>query len=65
LITGEIFVSDKTSVHELAVLLGQKPFKIITDLMRLGVFATAKQEVDFESVSKVLRAYGYAAKRKA
>lgn len=59
---GEIFVSGATSVGELAVLLGQKPFRIVADLMQLGIFATVNQVVGFATMQKVARKYGYAAK---
>jgi hypothetical protein len=62
---GDILVSEKTSVRELAALVKQKPFKVIADLMELGVFAQVNQELDFATVSKVLRKYGYSAKRQA
>jgi len=63
--TGDILVSEKTSVRELAALVNQKPFKVIADLMELGVFAPVNQELDFATVSKVLRKYGYSARRRA
>jgi Translation initiation factor IF-2, N-terminal region len=59
---GEVFVSETTTVGELAALLGQKPPSIITHLKQLGVFATVKQVVGFETVRTVARKYGYAAK---
>ncbi len=65
LITGEILVSEGTPVGEFAVLLGQKPFTIIADLMHLGIFATVTQLVDFEVMRKIARKYGYAVKRPA
>jgi hypothetical protein len=62
----EISVSETTSVQDLAGLLGQEPVRIIADLMRMGVFATtAEQKVNFETVSKMARKYGYTAKRTA
>src|SRR2546426_8290078 len=53
-ITGEILVSEKTSVRELAALLDQKPFKVVADLMELGVFASVNGELDFDTVSRVV-----------
>src|ERR1043165_8243604 len=44
-ITKEVLVSEKTTVGELAALLGQKPFTIIADLLELGVFASISQSV--------------------
>ena len=64
-ITGDLLVSETTTVRELAHLLGKKPFHIIADLMELGVFASVSQPLDFETVSAVVRKYGYTAKRPA
>jgi hypothetical protein len=57
----QVFVSPPTSVRKLADLLGQTPFKIIGDLMQLGVFATIDQIVDFKTVSVIARKYGFEA----
>ncbi len=62
-ITGEILVSETTTVAELAALLGEKPFKIIADLMELGTFANLNQPLSFQTVCQVVRKYGYTAKR--
>ena len=60
----ELVVPDSLKVSELASLLNQKPFKIIADLMEIGVFANINQQISFEAISKVLNHYGYTAKRK-
>lgn len=59
----ELHVGEKTSVAELAMLLGQRPAQVIADLMLLGVFATATQTVAFEKVKELAQKYGYTAKR--
>jgi translation initiation factor IF-2 len=46
-------------VRELAEQLKQKPFKIIADLMQLGVFATVNQAIDETVAQKVCYNYGY------
>ena len=43
--------------------LGKKIYQIIADLMELNVFANVNESVDFETASKVLRKYGYQAKK--
>jgi hypothetical protein len=58
---GELVIPDQTTVAQLAALLGQKPVKIIADLMELGVFAAVSQLVDFNIVSDIARKYGYLA----
>lgn len=62
---GDLFVSQPITWGKLAELLKQKPFKIIADLMHLGVFATMTQVLAFETVCQVASQYGYAAKRSA
>ena len=60
-IIGEIRVGRDTSVKELAVLLKQKPFQIIADMMEIGVFANLNHSVDFDAIAKVARKYGFIA----
>ena len=62
---AELCVPEPITVAELASLLKQKPYRIIADLMQLGVFATLSQCVGFEVVSKICGKYGYIAKRSA
>jgi hypothetical protein len=64
-IIGEMTVADKMTVADLATLLKQKPFKIIADLMELGVFANVHETIVFEAIAQVVRRYGYAAKKEA
>jgi translation initiation factor IF-2 len=51
------------TVAELAAALNQKPFRIIGDLMQIGVFATLNQVLDSETIMKVSQKYGFIAKR--
>jgi len=46
-------------VRELAEQLKQKPFKIIADLMQMGVFATVNQSIEEPVAQKVCFHYGY------
>ncbi|HOB33228.1 MAG TPA: translation initiation factor IF-2 [Verrucomicrobiota bacterium] len=46
-------------VRELADQLKQKPFKIIADLMELGVFANVNQAIDEATAQKVCAKYGF------
>jgi hypothetical protein len=62
---GDLLVPEHATVRQLAVLLGQKPFRIIADAMQLGVFASANQSLGFEVTSKIVGKYGYVAKRAA
>jgi len=46
-------------VRELAEQLKQKPFKIIADLMEVGVFANVNQAIDEAVAQKFCAKYGY------
>jgi translation initiation factor IF-2 len=46
-------------VRELAEQLKQKPFKIIGDLIEVGVFASVNQAIDESVAQKVCAKYGY------
>ena len=61
---GEISASDATTVSELAAMLDQKPYKIITDLMQFGVFATVNQSLDLALISKIAHKYGFTVRKK-
>ncbi len=54
---------DRVVVGNLASKLQVKPFIIIGDLMKMGIWATADQTVDFETASKIVRIHGYHARR--
>lgn len=62
-IKGVLTIPKKTSLFELAIMLGQKPFLIVAELMKLGFFLSSKDGVSFETASLVARKYGYLAKR--
>jgi hypothetical protein len=64
-VKGDLFVSDHTTVKELAALLGQEAFQIIADAMQLGIFATMNQALGFKAISQIAEKYGFAAKRTA
>ena len=46
-------------MRELAVQLKQKPFKIIADLMELGVFANVNQAIDEKIAQQLCAKYGF------
>lgn len=46
-------------VRELAEQLKQKPFKVIADLMELGVFANVNQAIDEKIAQQVCAKYGF------
>ena len=58
--TGEIIViKPPIAVRELAAQLKQKPFKIIADLMELGVFANVNQAIDEKIAQQLCAKYGF------
>jgi translation initiation factor IF-2 len=58
--TGEVIViKPPIAVRELAVQLKQKPFKIIADLMELGVFANVNQAIDEKIAQQLCAKYGF------
>jgi translation initiation factor IF-2 len=58
--TGEIIIiKPPIVVRELAGQLKQKPFKIIADLMGLGVFATVNQAIDEKIAQRLCAKYGF------
>ncbi len=59
---GEIVIPAHTTVAQLAVLLKKRPFVLIADLMQIGIFATVSQVLDFETVAKLARKYGFLAR---
>ncbi|HEY9172142.1 MAG TPA: translation initiation factor IF-2, partial [Verrucomicrobiae bacterium] len=58
--TGEIIsLKPPIAVRALAEKLNQKPFKIIADLMEIGVFANVNQTMDETTAQRVCAKYGY------
>jgi translation initiation factor IF-2 len=58
--TGEVIViKPPIIVRELATALKQKPFIIIGDLMKLGVFATVNQAIDEKIAQQLCAKYGF------
>ena len=62
-IVGEIVIPEKTSVGQLAELLGQPPFQIMADLMEIGVFAGVHQVLGFGTIARIARKYGFTARK--
>jgi len=59
-VTGEvIIIKPPIVVRELAAQLKQKPFKIIADLMELGVFANVNQAIDEKIAQQLCAKYGF------
>ena len=54
-----IDIPDPVILKELATALGQRPFRIVADVMELGRLVFAGDPVDFEIASKVAKKYGF------
>jgi translation initiation factor IF-2 len=54
-----ISIKPPVVVRELAAQLKQKPFKIIADLMTLGIFANVNQAIEENVAQKVCATYGF------
>jgi translation initiation factor IF-2 len=53
-----LFVRDHVVVKELAELLGLRPFKVVADVMELGVFKHADEVIDFPTAAFVAQKHG-------
>lgn len=50
---------ENVPVRSLAIILHQKPFQVVADLLRLGILVNADDEVDLEIACKLLRQHGF------
>ena len=50
-------------VKELAELLGLRPFKVVADVMELGLFKHADEVIDFSTAATIATKHGYVAER--
>jgi hypothetical protein len=64
-ILGELLIPAHGTVLELSGLLKKKPVQIILDLMEIDVFAHLTDTLDFETVARLVRRYGFLAKKAA
>lgn len=53
----EIQIADSISVKELAEKINKAPSAVIMELMKMGVMASANQEIDFETAEKVCETF--------
>ena len=54
-----IEIPDPVILEELATALGQRPFRIVADVLELGRLVFAGDPVDFETDSKVAKKHGF------
>jgi hypothetical protein len=62
-ITGEMAVGEGMTARQLAAALQQSPYKIVADLIEVGVYGTLDYQIPFDVICKIIRKYGYRAKR--
>ena len=60
---SEVIIPDEILILQLAKIAGQKPFKIIADLMEIGIFANVNQPIAFDTASRILQKYGIIARK--
>jgi len=58
-----IFLWDYVVVRDLAELLGQKPLKVVADILEMRKFKHADEFIDFATAERIARKYGFTAKR--
>ena len=62
---SHIHIPDPVILGDLAVGLGQKPFIIVGDAIKLGVFATVRDPLAFEVAAKIAKVHGFEAHKAA
>jgi translation initiation factor IF-2 len=60
---NRIFVPDYIEVRDLAELLGLKPFKVVADVLELGIFKHTEELVDFSTAATVANKHGFTVER--
>ena len=50
-------------MKELAGLLGVKPFKLVAEMLELGIFKHADELIDFSTAAAIAAKHGFVAER--
>ncbi len=58
-----VTLPEAVAVGALAQRMNVEPVQLIKQLMRLGVFASINQVIDFDTAAKATRAFGYSARK--
>jgi hypothetical protein len=56
-------LAEQMTVRQLAAALKLKPYRIVADLVEIGILATVDHQIPFDVIAKVARKYGYTAKK--
>ena len=59
---GELSLPPTMSVRALAALIGVRPYRLIADLIGLGVMVTLDHALEFDTLSKIAARHGYRAR---
>jgi hypothetical protein len=54
-----IFIPDYIEVRELAIILKLKPFQVVADLLKIRIFKTFEEYIDFKTAATVARKWGF------
>jgi translation initiation factor IF-2 len=58
-----VFIADYIEVKELAGLLQLKPFKVVAEVLALGIFKHADDLIDFSTAAKIAGKHGFIVER--
>jgi Translation initiation factor IF-2, N-terminal region len=58
-----VYLLDSMTVKELAGVLKLKPFKVVAELMELGIFKSPEDSVNFETACQIARKHGFEPER--
>jgi len=58
-----IFLADYIELKELAAMLGLRPFKLVAEVIELGIFKHADEFIDFATAATIARKHGFVAER--
>ena len=58
-----IFIPDYIEVKELAGLLELKPYKVVADVLALGIFKHADELIDFSTAATIGNKHGFLVER--
>jgi translation initiation factor IF-2 len=58
-----VYLVEPVVVKDLATGMGLKPFQVVADLIKLKLFKSPEDTMDFETASSIARKHGYRAAR--
>jgi translation initiation factor IF-2 len=58
-----VFLPDYIEVNDLAGMLELKPFKIVAELLEMGIFKHSDEFIEFETAAAIARKHGFTAEK--